>query len=70
MNKKDFDDILKKINLSRQEFANKTGLSYGAVGNWNDESKPVPSWVESWLENYIKAKDIEKIAEAVKSYIK
>lgn len=70
MNKKEFDETLKELNISRQDFANITGLSYGAIGNWNDDTKPVPSWVESWLENYIKAKDIEKIAEAVKPYIK
>jgi len=70
MKKQEFDKILKNINLTRQQFADLTNLSYGAVSNWNDEKKPVPGWVESWLQNYIKAKDIEKVAETMKPYIK
>ena len=70
MKKSKFDKILKDINLTRQEFANLTNLTYGAVSNWHDEKKPIPGWVESWLENYIKAKDMDKVAQAVKPYIK
>ena len=69
MKKKDFDQTLKKIGLSRQEFAKLTNLTYGAVSNWNDEKKPIPGWVKSWLENYIKAKDIDKVAKTLKPYI-
>ena len=69
MNKKEFDKLLKDINLTRQKFADLTKLSYGAVSNWNDEKKPVPGWVKSWLENYIKAKDIDKMAETMRPYI-
>ena len=61
---------LKDINLSKKEFANLSNISYNTVNNWNDENKPVPPWVESWLENYIKAKDIEKVAQTMKPYIK
>lgn len=70
MKKQDFDRILKDNKLSRQDFADMTNMSYSAVSNWHDEKKPVPGWVESWLENYIKAKDIDKVAEAMKPYIK
>ena len=41
MNKQEFDNILKNNNLTRQEFANLTNMSVGAVGNWNDDKKPV-----------------------------
>jgi hypothetical protein len=47
-----------------------TNLTYGAVSNWDDEKKPIPGWVESWLNNYIKAKDMDKVVEAVKPHIK
>lgn len=70
MKKQEFDTTLKNIELSRQEFADMTKLSYGAVSNWHDEKKPVPGWVKSWLENYIKAKDMDKVVEAVKPYVK
>jgi len=65
MTKKDFDKTLKDIELSRQKFADLTKLSYGAVSNWNDENKPVPGWVQSWLENYIKSKSYEQIKDKV-----
>jgi DNA-binding transcriptional regulator YiaG len=65
MKKQEFDETLKEIGLSRQEFATMTNLSYGAVSNWHDEKKPVPGWVKSWLENYVKAKDMDKVVDAV-----
>lgn len=61
MTKKEFDDTLKKLNLSRHEFADITNLTYGAVSNWNDDKKPVPGWVESWLYYYMKAKENETL---------
>ncbi|MGG7048923.1 MULTISPECIES: hypothetical protein [unclassified Campylobacter] len=61
-------DFLKKIDdlgLSVASFAEKTGLSSGSVYNWNDDKKPVPSWVKSWLENYDKSNRYEKIKEII-----
>lgn len=69
MKKQEFDETLKKIGLSRQEFADMTELAYSTIGNWQDEKKPVPGWVKSWLDNYVKAKDMDKVVEAVKPYI-
>lgn len=70
MTKKEFDNTLEKLGMSRQSFAEITKLSYGAVSNWHDEKKPVPGWVESWLDNYIKAKLGEDVINAVKPLIK
>lgn len=70
MTKKEFDDKLKSVGITRQDFSDMTGLSYGAINNWNDETKPIPSWVEPFLKNYIKAKDMDKVVEAVKPYVK
>lgn len=47
-----------------------TDIAYSTVGNWHDEKKPIPGWVESWLKNYIKAKNMDSIVEAVKPYVK
>lgn len=70
MKKKDFDTILNDINLSRKEFAELSGIKYTTVSKWHDTDRPIPVWVKSWLENYIKAKDMDKVADAVKPYIK
>jgi hypothetical protein len=70
MNKEVFDNILKDINKTRKDFAELTGIKYTTVTKWNDTDRPIPPWVESWLKNYIKAKDMDKVVEAVKPHIK
>ena len=70
MNKQEFTDFLKNIDLSKKDFAELSNISYNTVNNWNDESRPVPPWVKSWLDNYVKAKDMDKVVEAVKPHIK
>lgn len=69
MNKQEFTDFLKIIDLSKKDFAELSNISYNTVNNWNDTNKPVPPWVKSWLDNYVKAKDMDNIVEAVKPYI-
>ena len=70
MNKQEFTEKLESINLSKREFAQLANISYNTVNNWHDLNRPVPPWVRSWLDNYIRAKDIEKAAEALRPYIK
>lgn len=70
MNKKDFDAKLKSLGISRQDFCDMTGLAYSSVANWKDESKPIPIWVDSWLENYAKAKTLDQVIEGIKPFIK
>lgn len=65
MLKVEFTEILKDINLSKKEFANLSDISYNTVNNWNDENRPVPPWVKSWLENYTKAKSYTDVKEKV-----
>lgn len=65
MKKQEFDETLKKIGLSRQEFADMTELAYSTIGNWHDEKKPVPSWVKSWLDNYVRAKSYNDVKDKV-----
>ncbi|AJC85507.1 hypothetical protein IMC75_08410 (plasmid) [Campylobacter peloridis] len=52
MLKKEFDEKIKSLGLTRQDFCNITGLAYSSVSNWNDNNKPIPIWVDSWIENY------------------
>ncbi len=66
MLKKDFDNTLKALEITRQDFSNLTGLAYSTISNWHDKDKPIPSWVDSWLENYIKAKKYDDIKELIK----
>ncbi len=61
-----FDDTLRKSGLSRKDFAEKTGIQYSTVGKWNDIDRPIPSWVDSWLENYIDKKKYENIKNIIK----
>ncbi|WP_300745220.1 hypothetical protein, partial [uncultured Helicobacter sp.] len=70
MNKKDFDAKLKSLGISRQDFCDMTGLAYSSVANWKDERKPIPIWVDSWLDNYAKAKTLDDVSKARKPYLK
>jgi DNA-binding transcriptional regulator YiaG len=65
MTKVDFTKVLDSLHLSKKEFAELSNISYNTVNNWNDENKPIPSWVESWLENYIKAKSYEDVKNKI-----
>lgn len=47
-----------------------TGLAYSSVSNWNDNNKPIPKWVDSWLINYEKAKVLDEISKSIKPFIK
>ena len=69
MTKKEFDERLDRLGLTRQVFAQLTCLSYGSVTNWHDERKPVPSWVSSWLDNYAKAQNMYKVVEVLRTHI-
>ncbi|SUW72943.1 acyl carrier protein [Campylobacter coli] len=70
MLKKEFDEKIKSLGLARQDFCNITGLAYSSVSNWNDNNKPIPIWVDSWLINYEKAKVLDEISKSIKPFIK
>lgn len=69
VDREEFNALLEKANLSKKEFAEIIDMRYTSVNNWGT-SQPLPRWVKSWLENYIKAKDMDKVVEAVKPHIK
>ena len=66
MDNKRLKDLLKSAELSKKALAEKTNLAYSTVNNWGS-SQNIPHWVESWLENYIKARCFEKIVEDVEA---
>lgn len=70
MNRDDFNALLVKANLTKKEFCQIIELNYATVNNWGSKTILVPKWVKSWLDNYIKAKDMDKVVEAVKPYVK
>ncbi|MCV3428228.1 XRE family transcriptional regulator [Campylobacter sp. IFREMER_LSEM_CL1904] len=60
----EFESILKKYNLTKKEFASLCDLPYQTLMNWKQSDK-TPSWVKSWLENYIKAQSYEELKNKV-----
>jgi len=58
--------MLKSAGLSKKEFALQADISYNTTNNWNDETKPIPSWVESWLNLYIDNQSFKKLKSAIK----
>ncbi len=58
-----FSKHLKKLSLTKKQFASETGLNDGSVTNW--KIKGVPSWVSTWLVNKEKAKAYESIKDKV-----
>lgn len=69
MTYKEFEELLKELKINKKEFAGLVEMSYQTIMNWKNTDN-VPKWVKSWLENYIKAKDIDKVAATMKPYIK
>jgi len=68
MNYEIFETLLKQAKINKKEFANLVEMNYTSITNWKNTDN-IPKWVKSWLENYIKAKDIDKMAETMRPYI-
>ena len=64
MDIKTFEAKLAELNLSKKEFATMVGAAYNGVVNWNSKGE-TPKWVDSWLENYEKAKSYETMRDQV-----
>lgn len=60
MDKKEFNDLLKRANLSKKGFADLLGVLPSSVNNWGS-SQNIPYWVEPFLISYIKAKRYDEI---------
>ncbi|EAL5787181.1 hypothetical protein FYV83_07420 [Campylobacter coli] len=70
MLKKEFDEKIKSLGLTRQDFCNITGLAYSSVSNWNDNNKPIPIWVDTWLLNYEKSLALDELLNIIEKYKK
>lgn len=67
MLKEHFTAKLKKLGLSKKDFAKLTGIPYNTVNNWSDLKRPIPLWVESWLKNYTQMKELQEKSELTPS---
>ncbi|QCD51971.1 XRE family transcriptional regulator [Campylobacter sp. RM16192] len=65
MDKQEFNELLKRVNLTKKEFAELVGVLPTSVNNWGS-SQNIPYWVETWLLNYEKSNRYEKIKELTK----
>ncbi|ECR2482248.1 TPA: hypothetical protein R8E34_001117 [Campylobacter coli] len=70
MLKREFDEKIKSLGLTRQDFCNITGLAYSSVSNWNDNNKPIPIWVDTWLLNYEKSLALDELLNTIEKYKK
>lgn len=62
MDRNEFNSLLKQANLTKKQLAEIIGMQYSSVNNWGS-SQEFPKWVESWLQNYIKAKTYEEVKD-------
>lgn len=69
MNKEELDKLLKQAKFTKKEFAQTLGVAQQTVNCWGT-TQNIPYWVESWLQNYIKAKISDDIIETVKPFVK
>lgn len=70
MTKEEFEESLKNAKINKKQFAEACGISHGSVLNWGVSRKDgseytIPSWVASWIENYIMAKKYLIIKEQI-----
>jgi|GEM_PF-360909 len=69
MDKSKFNERLKELGLSKQEFAQISNVPYQTTLNWGvmRETKPVavPNWVEPFLNYYEKAQRLELVMSEV-----
>ncbi|MEV9477969.1 helix-turn-helix domain-containing protein [Aliarcobacter butzleri] len=62
MKKQQFNKTLKEVGLSQKEFAEILGVAQQTVNSWGT-TQNIPYWVETWLENYEKAKFADKLIQ-------
>jgi len=69
MNGDEFKIKLDRAGLTKSRMAEILNIKIGSVNNWGS-SQDIPYWVESWLDNYIKAKVSDDIIAVVKPFVK
>ena len=69
MTNEEFKELLKKAGLNKKEFAKIANISYNTVMSWGVKTTTrnvaIPSWVEPFLQNYIKAKTLDSVKDVI-----
>ena len=69
MEKDQFLEKLKQLDLNKKEFANICKVPYSTINNWgttiNNKVLNIPPWVEPFLEYYEKAKKLEYVTDEI-----
>jgi DNA-binding transcriptional regulator YiaG len=60
MEKEELNNLLKKAGLTKKELSIILDCSPQTINNWGS-TQNIPYWVQSWLENYIQSKELEKL---------
>ena len=55
----DFKEKLERAGLTVGLFAEMVGVSKGSIYTWSN--RKIPYWVESWLDNYIRANEYQEL---------
>lgn len=63
MQEKEFREILKNNNLKLKDFSELINTSYQTVAKWGKYGRDVPSWVEPFLNLYIRNKELEELKD-------
>ncbi|WP_297813112.1 hypothetical protein [uncultured Helicobacter sp.] len=58
--RKDFDERLKELHLTRKNFSEMAGVRYANLSHW-DCKYPTPLWVENWLNAYDYAEKFKRL---------
>ncbi|WP_343353260.1 hypothetical protein V3I05_07960 [Helicobacter mastomyrinus] len=69
MQNTEFEQKLEQLGLSKKEFTAIVGMPYQTLMNWKQKEQ-TPIWVDSWLENYAKAKTLDDVAKSIRPYLK
>lgn len=69
MTKNVFKRLLIEAGFNKKQFAEHLGVAQQTVNCWGI-TQNIPYWVESWLYNYIKAKQFDDMVESLRPYLK
>ena len=67
MERQEFNEALKKAKLSKKEFGEIVGIEYQTINAWGSSGRVIPSWVPSWIENYLKSEAYGRVRDEVLS---
>ncbi len=69
INRTEFNELLKKANLTKKAFAEILETSYNTLNAWGSNDREIPYWVKSWLTLYIENKDCKELKQIIKDNI-